>query len=98
MTSLQFINEDVQTQLLTGSADGTVRIFSNYDPETAFDDHPLELCSAFRALPRLSPSNHPSGMVTDWLQPFGLLVAGGDSRVIRVWDAHKETVSAVRLI
>jgi len=28
--------------------------------------------------------------VVDWLQPYGFLVVGGDSKVIKIWDAHKE--------
>ncbi|KAG8903119.1 hypothetical protein FRB99_003721 [Tulasnella sp. 403] len=91
VTSIHFINEDHQTQVLTGSADGVVRIFSNYDPETSLDDSPLELCSAWRVLPQLSFSDFCSGLVTDWLQPYGLLLVGGDSKVIKMWDAHKET-------
>lgn len=95
VTSLHFVNEETQALILTASADGMVKVFNNYDPEMAFDDYPIEMCSSFRALPRLSMSEHRSGIVTDWLQPYGLLVVGGDSRTIKIWDAHKETIATV---
>ncbi|KIO31941.1 hypothetical protein M407DRAFT_4824 [Tulasnella calospora MUT 4182] len=95
VTSLHFVNEETQALILTASADGMVKVFNNYDPDMAFDDYPIEMCSSFRALPRLSMSEHRSGVVTDWLQPYGLLVVGGDSKTIKIWDAHKETIATV---
>ncbi|KAG8997859.1 hypothetical protein FRB94_002908 [Tulasnella sp. JGI-2019a] len=90
VTSLTFINEDMQAQIMTASSDGVVRIYRNYDPDTAFDDYPIELSTAWRALPELVISKRRGGVVTDWLQPYGILVVGGDSRVIKIWDCHKE--------
>ncbi|KAG9012700.1 hypothetical protein FRB90_006515 [Tulasnella sp. 427] len=95
VTTLHFVNEETQALLVTGSADGMVKVYNNYDPEMAFDDYPIEMCSSFRALSRLSMSEHRSGMVSDWLQPYGLLVVGGDSRTIKIWDAHKETIATI---
>ena len=40
--------------------------------------------------PALTFSPVGSGLVTDWQQQNGLLLASGDVRFIRVWDAHKE--------
>lgn len=37
-----------------------------------------------------------SGLVTDWKQQGGTLLVSGDSRVIRVWDAHTENQILVR--
>ncbi len=31
-----------------------------------------------------------SGLVTDWEQQSGTLLASGDVRLIRVWDTHRE--------
>lgn len=95
MTSLTFINEDVQGHIMTAASDGVVRIYRNYDPETAFEDYPIELSTAWRALPELIISKRRSGVVTDWLQPYGILVVGGDSKVIKIWDCHKEMSMAV---
>lgn len=31
-----------------------------------------------------------SGLVTAWEQQSGMLLASGDARIIRIWDAHRE--------
>ena len=35
-------------------------------------------------------------MVLDWQQSNGFLLASGDVRVVRVWDAHRELCLQVR--
>uniref|UniRef100_V5GL97 Raptor N-terminal CASPase-like domain-containing protein n=1 Tax=Kalmanozyma brasiliensis (strain GHG001) TaxID=1365824 RepID=V5GL97_KALBG len=91
ITSALFINEDSDAMLLVGSAEGNVRIYRHYDsPAHTAGFRGPELASSFQALPDLVRSKRPSGLVVDWLQGSGHLLAGGDSRVIRVWDAHRE--------
>lgn len=91
ITSALFINEDSDAMLLVGSAEGNVRIYRHYDsPTHTAGFRGPELASSFQALPDLVRSKRPSGLVVDWLQGSGHLLAGGDSRVIRVWDAHRE--------
>ncbi|WFD33516.1 Target of rapamycin complex 1 subunit kog1 [Malassezia cuniculi] len=91
ITSLAFVNEEVDALLLTGSADGDVRIYRRYAraPSSTRQRGP-ELVSAFRALPDLVRSKYPSGLIVDWQQVGGRLVAAGDAQYIRVWDAHRE--------
>lgn len=50
------------------------------------------MVSSFRALNDVITMNRGtgSGIVTDWKQQGGTLLVSGDSRVIRVWDAHTE--------
>ncbi|KAL8937813.1 MAG: hypothetical protein Q9216_004244 [Gyalolechia sp. 2 TL-2023] len=81
----RFINEDDQALLLTGSSDGIVRIFRNYESESS-----VELVSAFRALTNLVNSTKNAGLVLDWQQGQGRLLVTGDVKVIRVWSAAKE--------
>ncbi|KAI3620038.1 hypothetical protein CBS9595_002005 [Malassezia furfur] len=92
ITSLAFINEEVNALLLTGSADGDVRIFRAYDhaASPAHPDGGPQLVSAFRALPDLVRSKYPSGLRVAWQQVSGRLLAAGDSRLVRTWDAHRE--------
>ncbi|KAN0060287.1 Target of rapamycin complex 1 subunit kog1 [Thecaphora frezii] len=91
ITSALFVNEDADAMLLVGSAEGDVRIYRHYDsPAMTLGYRGPELASSFRALPDLVRSKRPSGLIVDWLQISGHLLAGGDSRVIRVWDAHRE--------
>lgn len=85
INGMQFINEDDQAFLLTGSSDGVVRIYRNYDL-----DKKIEVASAWRALTHLVPSNVNSGMVFDWQQVSGKLLVAGDVKVIRVWAAAPE--------
>ena len=85
ISDLQFINEDDQAFLLTGSSDGVIRIYRNYD-----SDKKVEVASAWRALTHLVPSNVNSGMVFDWQQVSGKLLVAGDVKVIRVWAAAPE--------
>ncbi|KAH8686077.1 raptor N-terminal caspase like domain-containing protein [Tricladium varicosporioides] len=85
ISDLQFINEDDQAFLLTGSSDGVIRIYRNYDSEKK-----IEVASAWRALTHLVPSNVNSGMVFDWQQVSGKLLVAGDVKVIRVWAAAPE--------
>lgn len=85
ISDIQFINEDDQAFLLTGSSDGVIRIYRNYD-----SDKKIEVASAWRALTHLVPSNVNSGMVLDWQQVSGKLLVAGDVKVIRVWAAAPE--------
>lgn len=89
ITSLSFINEEVDALLLAGSADGDVRLYRDYDRAPTSHGGP-ELVSAFRALPDLLRSKYPSGLHVAWQQVSGRLLAGGDTRLVRLWDAHRE--------
>lgn len=86
---MKFINEDDTAFLMTGSSDGVLRIYRNYDSAKT-----IELASAWRALTHMVPSNVNSGMVFDWQQVTGRVLVAGDVRVIRVWAAASETCVA----
>ncbi|KAL5906356.1 Target of rapamycin complex 1 subunit kog1 [Pyricularia oryzae] len=85
ISDMKFINEEDQALLMTGSSDGVIRIYRNYD---SHDD--VELSSSWRALTDMVPSNVNSGMVFDWQQVNGTTLVAGDVRVIRVWSAGQE--------
>lgn len=85
VTEIRFLNEDDVALLMTGSGDGVVRIYRNYENEDE-----VELVSSWRALTDLLPSKRSSGLVADWQQGRGTLLIGGDEKVIRVWDAPRE--------
>jgi regulator-associated protein of mTOR len=74
--------------------DGIVRLFRNYDP--TLEQGPLQMVSSFRALNEIIQMQKGSGLVLDWKQSTGSLLVGGDSRVIKVWDAQTETQILVR--
>ena len=72
-------------------ADGMIRLYRNYDPSLCHG--PVQMVSAFRGLNEVLPVKGGSGVITDWKQSggAGTLLVGGDSRIVRVWDAHTET-------
>lgn len=86
ISDMKFINEDDQAFLMTGSSDGVIRVYRNYD-----SDKQAELATSWRALTHMVPSNVNSGMVFDWQQVTGRVLVAGDVRVIRVWVAAHET-------
>jgi regulator-associated protein of mTOR len=86
ISDMKFINEDDQALLMTGSSDGVIRVYRNYDNNST-----VELASAWRALTHMVPSNYTSGMVFDWQQVNGQVLVAGDERVIRIWNAGSET-------
>ena len=91
INEIRFINEDDQALLMTGSSDGVLKIFRNYD-----SDAKVEIVAAFRALPDLIPSNKNAGLVLDWQQGQGKALVAGDMKVIRVWNAATEVCTNVR--
>ena len=70
-------------------ADGMVRLYRNYDPNLC--SGPVQMVSAFRGLNEVLQVKRGSGVITDWKQSGGTLMVSGDSRIVRVWDAHTES-------
>lgn len=90
INEIRYINEDDQALLMTGSSDGVLKVFRNY--ESSKD---VEIVTAFRALPELIPSNRNAGLVFDWQQGQGKALVAGDVKVIRVWNAATEVCTTV---
>ncbi|EGO19096.1 hypothetical protein SERLADRAFT_454001 [Serpula lacrymans var. lacrymans S7.9] len=89
VTSLHIINQDVGGIIVTGAADGIVRLYRNYD--SLMNQGPVQMVSSFRALNDVIQVRRGSGVIVDWKQSSASLLVGGDSRIIRVWDANSET-------
>ena len=85
ISDVRFINEDDVALVMTGSSDGVVRLYRNYESSKK-----VELASSFRALTDMVESTHNAGLVFDWQQGQGRLLVAGDVRVIRVWQAGTE--------
>lgn len=86
ITALDFVNAHDGTLLLVGSDDGAVKIWKNYISETD-----LQLVTAFQIIQDLLPSTRGAGLVLHWEQHSSQLLASGDVRHIRIWDAEKES-------
>ncbi|KAI9760328.1 MAG: adenylosuccinase ade13 [Chaenotheca gracillima] len=85
MNDVRFINEDDQALLMTGSSDGVIKVYRNYESSRS-----VELVSSWRALTDLVNSNYNAGLVFDWQQGQGKAIVAGDVKVIRVWNALTE--------
>ena len=90
ISEIRFINEDDQALLMTGSSDGVVKLFRDY--ESAKN---VEMVSSFRGLTDLVPSTKNAGLVFDWQQGQGKLLVAGDVKVIRIWNAATEICTTV---
>ncbi|XP_048764254.2 regulatory-associated protein of mTOR-like isoform X2 [Ostrea edulis] len=88
ISAMDFINPHDESLLLCGTDDGAVRIWRNYLTE-GYDGK--ELVSAFQAISDLIPTVRRAGLVLDWEQESGMLLASGDVRIIRIWDSQRET-------
>lgn len=84
ITAAEFINPHDISLLMTGSDDGSVMVWRDYQSESP------SLVTAWKALIDMLPATRNAGMVLNWEQASGLLYASGDVRHVRVWDTHKE--------
>ncbi|ODV95287.1 hypothetical protein PACTADRAFT_50034 [Pachysolen tannophilus NRRL Y-2460] len=85
ITDLKFLNEDDSPLLLTGSSDGTIRLYKNFH---SIKD--LKMVSAWRGLTDLLLTSRSSGLISEWQQSRGSLLVTGDVKIIRLWDAPRE--------
>lgn len=85
ISDTKFMNEDDQPLLLVGSSDGVLKVYRNYSQVQE-----TKCVTAFRALNELIPSNKNAGLVFDWQQGQGKILAAGDLRTIKVWNAATE--------
>ncbi|AAS52251.2 ADR331Cp [Eremothecium gossypii ATCC 10895] len=87
ITDMKFLNEDDVPLLLTGSSDGIVKIYKDFN---CLEN--IELISSWRGLTDLLLTPKSTGLLTEWQQSRGSLLATGDVKIIRVWDALTESV------
>lgn len=85
ITAIDFINEDDLALLISGTSEGVVRVYRNYESH-----RDVQLVTSFRALSDILPTNQSSGLVMEWQQTRGTLLCSGDVKAIRVWDMPRE--------
>lgn len=90
-SSLTWMNEMTSSLLMLGTDDGTVRIWDNIiSNDGGIRQSTPQLASAFIAVPDLVAGQRGSGLVTEWQQYSGRLLAGGSSKSIYCWDLESE--------
>jgi len=85
LSALQWLNDQHVSLLLAGSDDGVVRLWKGVHVR----DTAPELVSAWLAV-RSMPRGNGVGLVLDWQQETGHLLAAGPVDSIRVWDVERE--------
>ncbi|KAI9669540.1 MAG: hypothetical protein M1817_004659 [Caeruleum heppii] len=85
INAVKFVNQDEQSLLMTGSSDGVIRVYRNYESR-----EDVELVTAWRALTDMVDSNYIAGLVFDWQQGQGRALVAGDVKVIKIWNAATE--------
>lgn len=89
-TSACWINEQSDSLLVAGCDDGSVRVWGGIPFSKAVGDTRASLVSAFLAVPNMPPDTSKSGLILDWQQYSGQLLATGNCDRIRSWDVHAE--------
>ncbi|KAI5480372.1 WD repeat protein, regulatory associated protein of mTOR [Pseudohyphozyma bogoriensis] len=88
ISSVRFVNEDDVALVMSGSADGHVRLFRDYA-----EPGEVHLVSSFQGIQEQLPTTTKqadAGLVLEWQQGRGQLLMGGNVKFIRVWDAQRE--------
>ncbi|KAH3664386.1 hypothetical protein WICMUC_005771 [Wickerhamomyces mucosus] len=85
ITDLQLLNEDDLPLLMTGSSDGIVKIYKDFQ-----SNENSHLVTSWRVLNDLLLTPRSTGVQLEWQQSRGSLLATGDVKIIRIWDAPRE--------
>nr|XP_020024586.1 regulatory-associated protein of mTOR isoform X5 [Castor canadensis] len=87
VTAMEYLNGQDCSLLLTATDDGAIRVWKNF---ADLEKNP-EMVTAWQGLSDMLPTTRGAGMVVDWEQETGLLMSSGDVRIVRIWDADRET-------
>lgn len=88
---MTWINESEESLLTCGSDDGVIKVYHGlHNPSRISDQHRPQLATAFVAVPDLVPGTRGSGLVMNWQQNSGVMLAGGNSGVLRGWNLRHE--------
>ncbi|KAH3664176.1 hypothetical protein OGAPHI_004890 [Ogataea philodendri] len=85
ITDLKLLNEDDIPLLLTGSSDGVVKIYKNFQDPSSF-----QMITGWRALTDTLLTPRSIGLISEWQQSRGSLLVTGDVKIIKIWDAPRE--------
>ena len=88
ISALKLVNEDDVALVLTGSADGQVRLFRHYESPDE-----VGLVASFKGITETLPTTsaaQDAGLVLEWQQGRGHILMGGNQKHIRIWDAMTE--------
>jgi len=92
VTSCSWLNDESNSLLLAGGADGKIRVFDGlFLPNDGISREKPSLVSSFVAAPEIATeTRYTSGLVSEWQQLGGRLFVGGNSAFIRLYDLAAE--------
>jgi regulator-associated protein of mTOR len=93
VSSIQFVNAHDRGLILAGYDDGSVRIWknNNSNQSNSSSSGNSNLVTAFQALEdQPTRSSRIFGLQTAWHQSTQTIFVGGESKLIRLWDAERE--------
>lgn len=92
VSSIQFVNAHDRGLILAGYDDGSVRIWRNgVNAQSNKSTTNGNLVTAFQAIEdQPTRSSRIFGLQTSWHQSTQTIFVGGESKLIRLWDAEKE--------
>lgn len=97
MTTSTWINGASTSLFLIGCDDGSVRVWDGLVENNgeAGQGPPSLVSSFFASTDIVAGARGKSGLVCEWQQYSGTLIAGGDSKYLRCWDLEAEKMSNV---
>lgn len=93
VSSIQFVNAHDRGLILAGYDDGSVRVWKNpaTNQSNKSSAQNSNLITAFQALEEHpTKSSRGFGLQTAWHQSTQTIFIGGESKILRLWDAEKE--------
>lgn len=93
VSSIQFVNAHDRGLVMAGYDDGSVRLWNNdvNNQSNRSANLNTNLVTAFQALDdQPSRSQRIYGLQTAWHQSSQTIIVGGESKLIRIWDAERE--------
>jgi len=92
MTTSFWINESSSSHLFVGCDDGSARIWKGVVAGNGdISERSPDLLSAFFAVPDVQTGQQGrSGLICEWQQKTGTLIAGGNAKSLRCWDLAAE--------
>lgn len=91
ITSASWINDATTSLFLTGSSDGSVRIWDGVlEPNDEISREKPTLISSFFAAPNVSSEKGSTGLILQYQSSGGRLIAGGSTKKLHCWDIPSE--------
>ena len=91
ITAASWMNDSTTSLFMTGCSDGSVRVFDGFfEPNDEVSREKPTLVSSFLAAPAISLEKGSTGLILEYQDCFGQLIAGGSMKELHCWDIASE--------